>query len=108
MCSPFVFILVIIISGLVFTRCADGRGWAVIHRLVDNTALASIQPTIATPATSEEVCVVCMEGARAVGLVHGETVHVVVCRSCSDVLMQKPGAQCPLCRSQIDRVVTVY
>lgn len=94
-------------SAFEFARLADGRGWMVVKRVSDGFAQATIVRAAAAP-DEDALCVVCLEEPRAAGLVHGETVHRAVCRRCADVLMQRQGATCPVCRAVIDRIVTVF
>lgn len=58
-----------------------------------------------TPSADEtKLCVVCLDGPRAVVLVHGDTGHQCVCTSCATLLKTR-GDGCPLCRAPIDYVV---
>ncbi|GFH13848.1 ANK_REP_REGION domain-containing protein [Haematococcus lacustris] len=64
-------------------------------------------PTLTDEEDSQLSCVVCLSAPRAVGLLHGSTVHKCVCRECAAKI--KAGTMlCPLCRQTVERVLDVF
>jgi hypothetical protein len=58
------------------------------------------------PAFTEErdACVVCLTARPTAGFLHGATVHRACCREC--VARFQPGQPCPVCRQEVERVLT--
>ena len=50
----------------------------------------------------DRLCVVCLSEPRAVGLLHGTSMHVCACPACAARLQ---GGPCPICRAPVERVV---
>nr|QDY51892.1 hypothetical protein 1_277 [Mimiviridae sp. ChoanoV1] len=50
-------------------------------------------------------CVICLDGAAEIGILHGDTMHNCMCRTCS-IAYQDTG--CPVCRVAIERRIRVY
>ncbi|KAL6760614.1 hypothetical protein V8C86DRAFT_3132415 [Haematococcus lacustris] len=64
-------------------------------------------PTLTEEEDNQLSCVVCLSAPRAVGLLHGSTVHKCVCRECAARI--KAGTMlCPLCRQTVERVLDVF
>ncbi|KAJ9532557.1 hypothetical protein QJQ45_010637 [Haematococcus lacustris] len=63
-------------------------------------------PTLTEEEDSQLSCVVCLSAPRAVGLLHGSTVHKCVCRECA-ARIETGIALCPLCRQTVERVLDV-
>ncbi|KAJ9532232.1 hypothetical protein QJQ45_003874 [Haematococcus lacustris] len=63
-------------------------------------------PTLPDEEDSQLACVVCLSAPRAVGLLHGSTVHKCVCRECA-ASMKAGITLCPLCRQTVERVLDV-
>jgi hypothetical protein len=53
-----------------------------------------------------ELCVICLSSGREVGLLHGASVHMCVCKACAPLL--RPGQPCPMCRQPIERIIGVF
>ncbi|GLC38078.1 hypothetical protein PLESTF_000313000 [Pleodorina starrii] len=81
----------------------DGHPAASPHR---PAAAAAAPPSSPSPADSEWECIICLNAAKEVGFLHGDTVHRCVCRACSVHI--EVGAPCPLCRQPVERVLGVY
>jgi len=54
----------------------------------------------------EDTCIICLTNERQIGLLHGSSVHLCVCRECA--LLVKVGGSCPLCREKISAILNVY
>jgi hypothetical protein len=50
----------------------------------------------------DRLCVVCLSEPRAVGLLHGTSMHVCACPACAARLQ---GGPCPICRAPVERLV---
>jgi len=50
-------------------------------------------------------CVICLDEAAEIGILHGNTIHNCMCRTCSTAY-QDTG--CPVCRVAIERRIRVY
>lgn len=50
-------------------------------------------------------CVICLDGPAEIGILHGDTMHNCMCRTCS-AAYQDTG--CPVCRVDIERRIRVY
>ncbi|KAL6760027.1 hypothetical protein V8C86DRAFT_2562809 [Haematococcus lacustris] len=93
----------------------EGHAQSPLPRASAPPPLAS-QPQEASPSAptlpeeeedSQLSCVVCLSAPRAVGLLHGSTVHKCVCRECAARI--KAGTMlCPLCRQTVERVLDVF
>jgi hypothetical protein len=59
---------------------------------------AAVEDTV----NDDDSCVVCLVAARSVGLLHGTSMHVVVCAPCAEQLQ---GDSCPVCRQRVERLV---
>ncbi|KAF5830067.1 hypothetical protein DUNSADRAFT_15067, partial [Dunaliella salina] len=51
-------------------------------------------------------CVICLSAPREVGLLHGGTMHLCVCKDCSKVMRTRHP--CPICRAPITKLISVY
>lgn len=75
------------------------------------SAPAAAQPTApsapAAAAVEEEddgkLCIICMTDPRTVGILHGDSMHVVACAGCAPRLQN--GSACPICRRPVERLV---
>jgi hypothetical protein len=54
---------------------------------------------------AEVLCVVCWEGVREVGLLHGDLMHLCLCRGCAGAY--GVGSECPMCRQTVEDVATL-
>lgn len=63
-------------------------------------------PAPAAELSDDELCVICLSARREAGFLHGTTLHMCVCRDCCK--MVAPGANCPLCRAPVERVINVF
>jgi Zinc finger, C3HC4 type (RING finger) len=96
--------------GVTYGHVADGRGWVTLQRLSDNHVFAkpSLSPAAPSEASSDdELCVVCLEAPKDAGLLHGSTIHKCVCIGCANSLL-KSQSSCPVCRSVVERVVSIF
>ncbi len=55
----------------------------------------------------EAVCLVCHDGPRQWGFLHGGSVHMGVCGGCMEELARRgrQGNTCPVCREPVDAVI---
>jgi hypothetical protein len=53
-------------------------------------------------------CVVCEEEAKSVGLLHGSSMHLCLCRGCAAHYRQQGEHACPMCRQRVEAVVDVF
>ena len=49
-----------------------------------------------------------MERARALGVLHGSSVHKVLCRECAAEYETRRVGTCPMCREPIERFVDLF
>ncbi|KAG2492128.1 hypothetical protein HYH03_009619 [Edaphochlamys debaryana] len=55
------------------------------------------------------MCVMCLDGPRRFGFLHGTAVHTGVCEECSAVLRSRmPGLECLLCRQPVEEIVMLF
>ncbi|KAG2492129.1 hypothetical protein HYH03_009620 [Edaphochlamys debaryana] len=55
------------------------------------------------------MCVMCLDGPRRFGFLHGTAVHTGVCEECSAVLRTRmPGLECLLCRQPVEEIVVLF
>ncbi len=73
---------------------------------------ASAGPQPAQEADDDEeeaVCLVCQDGPRQWGFLHGGSVHVGVCGGCRELVRARAGAggavACPVCREAVDAII---
>jgi hypothetical protein len=52
------------------------------------------------------LCVVCWESATAVGLLHGDTMHLCVCAACAALVSE--GQPCLMCNQRVQAKVRVF
>lgn len=72
------------------------------------SAPAAAQPAApSAPAVEEDddgkLCIICMTDPRTVGILHGDSMHVVACAGCAPRLQN--GSACPICRRPVERLV---
>jgi hypothetical protein len=53
----------------------------------------------------QTLCVICLSAGRTSGLLHGSSMHAVVCAECSPKLL---GAPCPICRLTVERIIAIF
>lgn len=53
-----------------------------------------------------QLCVVCVDAPKQYGCLHAGTVHLCLCRDCSELFAA--GKPCPMCREPIVAVVKVF
>jgi hypothetical protein len=79
-----------------------------------STAAAAAAPPPAAAAAvveddhdvgAEVLCVVCWEGVREVGLLHGDLMHLCMCKGCA--VAYGPGSECPMCRQTVEQVIVL-
>ena len=61
------------------------------------------------PGEEEEptlLCAVCWEGTAAVGLLHGDTMHLCVCVECAALVSE--GQPCLMCNQRVQAKVRVF
>ncbi len=73
-------------------------------------ASAGGQPAQEADGDEEEaVCLVCHDGPRQWGFLHGATVHMGVCGGCRELVRARAGAggavACPVCREPVDTII---
>jgi hypothetical protein len=56
---------------------------------------------------SDRLCVVCLERAKEITLVHKGTGHMCCCSPCADAL-QAAGQPCPLCREPFEAIIRTF
>ena len=56
----------------------------------------------------EALCIHCMERPRSVGVLHGSSVHKVLCCECATQYEAQPLTSCPLCRKPVERFVDLF
>ncbi|GBF99296.1 hypothetical protein Rsub_12077 [Raphidocelis subcapitata] len=61
----------------------------------------------AAAALEPEACVVCLSAPRAVGFLHGASVHKCVCAPCA-ARVRTRGGGCPICRQPIAATLAIY
>lgn len=54
-----------------------------------------------------ETCIVCMENKKNTLFKHGSTSHYACCKICSDRIVEQTN-KCPICRENIDELITVF
>ncbi len=77
-----------------------------------STAVAPAASAVGQVAPDEEdeaVCLVCHDGPRQWGFLHGGSVHVGVCGGCRELVRARAGAggavACPVCREPVDGII---
>jgi len=53
----------------------------------------------------QALCVICLTNGRTAGLLHGSTMHAVVCADCAPLVVGKP---CPICRAPVERIIAFF
>lgn len=53
-------------------------------------------------------CVVCLEKPPTAGFVHGTSIHRCVCKACAMFFHQPNKAKCPICRQEIQHIITDF
>ncbi len=70
---------------------------------------AKVQHAAKDVEEDEAVCLVCHDGPRQWGFLHGGSVHVGVCGGCRELVRARAGAggavACPVCREQVDGII---
>ncbi len=75
------------------------KGVVLLQRVADIAG----QPSALKKPKGEDLCCVCLDRMVDVGLLHGDSVHSVVCGGCARTLRD-----CPVCRRPIDKIVKVF
>lgn len=63
------------------------------------------------PLADQSRCVVCLENASSVSLIHGRTAHDILCETCLRGLTplgEDVPFRCPLCRKMVERVARFF
>lgn len=60
----------------------------------------------ATGSEPSGMCVICWDSISAVGLQHGDTVHLCLCSGCADLV--GPGQACPMCNQPVAAKFKVF
>ncbi len=67
------------------------------------------QAPVGNEDEDEAVCLVCHDGPRQWGFLHGGSVHVGVCGGCRELVRARAGAggavSCPVCREPVDGII---
>mmetsp|Transcript_2314 Transcript_2314/g.5167 ORF Transcript_2314/g.5167 Transcript_2314/m.5167 type:complete len:1020 (-) Transcript_2314:1623-4682(-) len=54
------------------------------------------------PGAAASLCVICLDAPMEAALAHGDSIHVCVCRTCSQLLQE--GDPCPMCREPVEKI----
>jgi len=64
---------------------------------------------IINPTSNGEICTICMDKEINIYIAHGNKMHACICSECAfDMLIMNPHAKCPLCREEIDDIVSFF
>ncbi|CAD7704820.1 unnamed protein product [Ostreobium quekettii] len=58
--------------------------------------------------SDDDICVICLDGPKEAGFVHGDSVHRCVCNACADNMMRQQHRSCPVCRQNIEKVLKKF
>lgn len=89
------------------------NGWTAKAR---RSVLTSEEDSTAATASSDEMCVICMERRRTHAFMHADGGHLAVCVDCAEAYRAEaavPGGSravrnCPMCRQPFERLQRIY
>ena len=81
---------------------AEREAWEL--EVARERSLGLLREDSSVPVEEGEACVICLTAPRTVGLMHGESVHRVVCTACAGALL---GGPCPICRAKVERLICI-
>ena len=74
-----------------------------------NESVLYAKNSIINPKSNGKTCTICMDKEINIYISHGKKMHACICSDCAfDMLVMNPHTKCPLCREEIDDIVSFF